>query len=385
MFRMVVGHSDELDMAEAAATVLEQCDEGLGGEKPVAGLLFSTFGDDPETLISAVAAAYPNVIGSTSMGEMSSRLGFLEDSVVLALFVSDSVEVSAGVGKGLSRDRRAAVRAAVQGARSKADGSPNLCITTPDVAGLPRYLLDDLRAELGSEVSVIGGGAVAARLGPGAAQGRQFFDGRVLEDAIPLLLFSGPLVHSIGVDAGWRPVGKAGVVTRVSDETVLEIDGQSALGFYERYLGPGAQPTPATPLAVFQDGAEDFYLRVAFASEDTPGALRVVGGLTEEARVQIAVADTEGIFGGTRSAFQRALKGYPHGATPDAALLFACAVRRTLLGTRTGRELEIARNELGASLPIAGAYCLGEFAPLEPGAPTRFHNETMVALLLGSG
>jgi hypothetical protein len=386
MFRMVVGHSDELDAADAVASVVAQCESDLQGDSPTAALLFSTYGTDPEALASGLAEAYPGVdlIGSTSMGEMSSALGFMEDSVVLAIFVSDDVDITAGLGTGVSLDRREAVRVAVQEARSKTDQAPTLCITTPSVAGLPPDLLADLREELGDGVTVVGGGAVAGTLGPEAAAGHQFFNGRVLSDAVPVLLFSGPLVHSLGVDAGWHPVGKPGRVTSIDGGIVHTIDDEPALGFYERYLGAGARPTSASPLAVFEGDSDEFYLRVAFADDEHPGALTVVGGLHEGVRVQLAVAATEGIFDGTRSAYQQALKAYPEGSAPGAALLFACAVRKALLGTRTGRELEIARTELGNALPIAGAYCLGEIAPLEAGSPTRFHNETMVAVLLGS-
>jgi hypothetical protein len=62
--------------------------------------------------------------------------------------------------------------------------------------------------------------------------------------------------------------------------------------------------------------------------------------------------------------------------------VFSCAIRKLMLGTRTGTELEIARKELGDSLPITGFYCFGEIAPMRDGG-VRFHNETMVAVLLG--
>ena len=42
MFRMAVGHSDDVDLRGALATVFAQCDTGLGGETPRAGLLMST-------------------------------------------------------------------------------------------------------------------------------------------------------------------------------------------------------------------------------------------------------------------------------------------------------------------------------------------------------
>jgi hypothetical protein len=150
------------------------------------------------------------------------------------------------------------------------------------------------------------------------------------------------------------------------------------------YLGAGARPTVATPLAVFEDDSDDFYLRVAVPRDKEPGALTVTAGIHEGARVQLTVAVTEEIFDGARSAFRRAMKAYPEGSAPEAVLLFSCAIRKLLLGTRTGREFDIARTEFGKAVPICGFYSFGEIAPLEAGSPTRFHHETMVAVLLGT-
>jgi hypothetical protein len=79
---------------------------------------------------------------------------------------------------------------------------------------------------------------------------------------------------------------------------------------------------------------------------------------------------------------QKAVKAYPEASSPQAALIFSCAIRKLVLGTRSGVEVDIARNELGAGMPICGFYCYGEIAPLESGS-TRFHNETIVAVMLG--
>jgi hypothetical protein len=45
----------------------------------------------------------------------------------------------------------------------------------------------------------------------------------------------------------------------------------------------------------------------------------------------------------------------------------------------------MAREMLGFDLPMAGLYCYGEIAPVGSADGSRFHNETLVAVLLGSG
>ena len=382
---MAVGHSDDIDPEDAVAAVLEQCDRSLDGARATAGLLFSTSDTDLVPIVAGVRRAYPDIqlVGSTSAGEMSSVLGFQEDSVMLALFASDSVDITAGVGLGVSDSSEAAARQAIEEALSKTDKPPCLCIVMPCItADDPSILLRELQRSLPECVPVLGGGS-APRTAPNEAlRARQFYNHRILEDAVSVLLFSGSLSYSFGVDTGWRPVGSRGRVTEVSGTTIHRIDGEPALAFYQRYLGPDVKPTPANPLAVFEGDTDDFYLRVPLPSDAPAGSVRLSGGVPEDATVQLTVAVTDEIFAGTRSAVQKAMKGFPVASSPEAALVFSCAIRKLVLGTRTGAELDIARGELGEAIPICGMYCFGEIAPIATGA-TRFHNETIVAVLLG--
>jgi hypothetical protein len=96
------------------------------------------------------------------------------------------------------------------------------------------------------------------------------------------------------------------------------------------------------------------------------------------------MAGTDQIFEGSTASFADALASFPEGARPDGALLFSCATRKFLLGTRAGREIELAREAFGPAMPIGGLYCMGEIAPMASADGTQFHNATMVSVLLGS-
>jgi hypothetical protein len=52
MFTAVVGHSEDLDGAAAAAEVLAQCRRRLNGTVPTAGLLFAAIDFDHQLLIT---------------------------------------------------------------------------------------------------------------------------------------------------------------------------------------------------------------------------------------------------------------------------------------------------------------------------------------------
>jgi hypothetical protein len=165
---------------------------------------------------------------------------------------------------------------------------------------------------------------------------------------------------------------------------VLEIDGRPALEFYERFLGAG-QPPASNPLAVFEEaGSDRFYLRTPMAYDRELGSIAFFGAIPDGATVQLTMAGTDEIFDGARASIAGALTRFPKGARPEGALLFSCATRKFLLGTRAGREIELVREFLGDSVPIGGIYCQGEIAPLAAADLTRFHNATMVSVLLGS-
>jgi hypothetical protein len=387
MFRMAVGHSDDVDLDVALADVFARCDDGLRGAAPQAGLLFSAWATDHQAVVGAIRQRYPEVelIGSTAAGEMSSTLGFQEDSIALALFASDQVDVVAGLGTRLSEDPRAAARQAVEEARAKSGREPRLCIAMTAIAGAdPGIALSHLRDALGPGVPILGGGAAARDRRARTSASFQFAGDTVTDDGIVVLLFCGALSYSFGVDAGWRPVGPRGTVTRISPTGIDEIDGRPALEFYEHYLGPG-EPAVANPLAVYEPDSDDFYLRAPVDYDRETGAVGLFGGVPDGAGVQLSMAATDDIFAGARSALARALDAFPRGSRPEAGLVFSCVIRKFILGTRTGRELEMAREMLGFDLPMAGLYCYGEIAPVGSADGSRFHNETLVAVLLGSG
>ena len=389
MLRMVVGHSDELDPDAAAAAVFAQCEAALQGARPTAGLLLSAWALEHQALVDAVRTRYPGIelAGSSTAGEMSSVMGFAEDSVALALFASDSIDIVAGLGRELAADPAAAARQAVGEAIAKTQLTPRLCLVLSTIGGAEAsVILDDLRTALGPGIPIIGGGAAprdpAAE--PDGGTSLEFEGDVVATDALALLLFAGPLAFSFGVETGWRGVGPRAVVTRASPVAVFEIDGRPALEFYERYVGEG-QPPVANPLAVYEDATSDrFYLRTPVAYDRESGSIGFFGAVPEGATVQITVAATDQIFEGTRASISEALAAFPPGVKPDAALLFSCATRKYLLGTRAGREIDVVRDVLGLGVPVGGLYCMGEIAPTVSIDRTRFHNATMVSLLLGT-
>ncbi len=196
------------------------------------------------------------------------------------------------------------------------------------------------------------------------------------------MLFSGEVLFSHGIAHGWNPIGKPGIITKADKNVLHEIDGKPAIDFYHHYLGD-LPPSPEYPLAIFEIGDRDFYLRATPGTYiPNSGSITFVADIPENARVQIAEATRDDVLNAAKSSMLQALAAYP-GKKPAAALFFVCAARRQILGTQTKEEYSRLKNHLPPSLPCCGFYTYGEIASLQANSETRFHNETFVTVLLG--
>src|SRR4051794_40981793 len=386
MFLMAVGQGDDVDPADAIATVIDQCRTALAGREPQAGILFSAFDSFDPSILAAVAEAFPtaSVMGTTSAAEISSVNGYLEDSITLALFASDTVDITAGMGTDLGIDLDAACRSAVTEAMSATDREPRLCIVlTEGFVVDPQRVLEAVTRNLPDGVTIVGGTS-AGRDFASSRRSFQFCAERVSNDGVVLLLFSGPLIFSTALGTGWRTLGPTGTVTRSRSGVVDEIDGQPAIAFLARYLDVTGPASFGNPLAVVEAGGDESYLRAILGTDPASGSVFVSGTVPVSAVVQLTTADTTEILAGAEAALRRAASDFPAGARPEAALIFSCAVRRFLLGSRTGIEADLARSVYGPSVSIAGLYCNGEIGPIRGTASSRYFNETFTTLLLGT-
>jgi hypothetical protein len=384
MFSAVVGHSEDLDALAAAEEVLAQCKTRLGDTAATAGLLFAAIDFDHQVLLDEINRQLPGIelIGCTTDGEISSELGFREDSVTLILFASDTVDITAGLGRGLSTDVVSACRSAVDTAKAGTSKPARLCIATPEgLTAEGHSVTATLQDAVGRDTPIFG--ALAGdqwRL----KSTRQFFGTEVLRDSIPVLLLSGDLHFSYGVATGWHQVGDVGRVTRAEGAVVHTIDDAPAIDFYRKYLGPGVNPTAELPLAILNSQDTTEYLRASWGVVDeTTGAVTFLAAVPEGVRVSLTLADRDAILTGCGESLAIARSGFPAGVQPAAALFFSCAARKILLGTRTTEELKLIRDTLGDTVPICGFYGYGEISP-HMGDPTgtKYHNESFVTLLL---
>jgi hypothetical protein len=260
-----------------------------------------------------------------------------------------------------------------------------LCITVPEGLGIDTVaVLDTLTSELGTAVAVCGGLA--------SDQGRftrtyQFCNGRIYANAVPILLFAGPLRVAIGVASGWMPMGEEHRLTKAEGHVIGEIDGALPQDIWMRYfgsvdlLGAGRNAFAVYPDAGKEGDAQEFYI-CAPSHFQEDGSMVTLNPALEGARMRFVDASRDQVLAGAGTSVELARTDYG-GDTPDAALVFSCAGRHLMLGTRVGREVGQLQQQIGTNVPAIGFYTNGEICPL-PGSQTPFmHAGTFVTVLLG--
>jgi hypothetical protein len=384
MFKAHIGHSEDPDSRAAIKEVLKQCCQSLVEDTPQAGILFAALDFDHAFILGQIQKAFPGIelVGCTTNGEMSSVLGFREDSLILMVFCSDQIIIRAGLGRGLSQNIDAAVQEAIATATAELLEPPQLCLTFPEGIGTDGFsIIQALQKSLGRRVPIFGGTSADSLT---AQKSYQFFQGKVTSDSIPLLLFSGNIYSSHGIASGWKPIGKKSKVTKVDGCVVYEIDGKSALEFYQQHLGKAGciHEYISYPLAIFSDYSSDFYLRTPGTHDEQLGSITFLSTIPANATIQMTEISREGILDATNKSLERAIDNYS-GYSPVAALLISCAARRMLLGTRAKEEYEIFRSHLSQNIPCCGFYSFGEISPLQTSEISQFHNQTFITILLG--
>jgi hypothetical protein len=381
MLKIAVGHSNDPDSTEAVDEAIQQCLDSLAGEIPQAGILFAAIDFEHELVLNQINATFPDLelIGGTTDGEVSSVLGFQQDSLTLMLFCADDIEIRAAVGRNVSQNPTAIAQQTVETLKANLKTELRLCIAIPEsLTTSASSILDGLRMGLGS-IPILGG---ATGDQTRIQRTYQFYKTEVLSDSVPILLFGGSLLFSHGVASGWSPIGKRSIVTTVHKNIIYEIDDKPALEFYHYYFDEFA-PDVAYPLAIFPPSEETFFLRSALSYDPEIGSLTVAADVAKQSVIQITDATQESIQAASKTAFDYAWETYP-GTEPTAALFFSCAWRRFVLGTQTDREYAAIANTLQHPIPSCGFYTYGEISPLREKGLTFFHNTTFVTLLLGN-
>jgi hypothetical protein len=383
MFSSVVGHSEDIDTPDAVREVIRLCKEKLAGKPASAGFVFSYIHHELASIGPQICAAFPGIhlIGATTDGELSSDLPFSDTSLVLQILSSDDVGIASSVARNVSTNTAESIRIAAQEALQQLNAPPALCVMFPDsltVSGT--RVVESMRSAFGECFPIFGGTAGDFRL---VQKTYQFYHDELLNDSVPMLVFSEPIHFSFGRVSGWKPLSAEGRISRAQGPVVFEIDGQPAVNFLSRYLGELHQdPGFYAEYPFLIKEAQGSYQICIMEIDPDQGSIIFFGEIPEGSIVRIAEADRDMIVAASAESVKEAVRNYGVGK-PGAALALTCASRKAILGTRTVEEGQLMQEVLN-DIPFSGFYTYGEIAPSTPGSATYFNNEMFITLLLGT-
>lgn len=194
-------------------------------------------------------------------------------------------------------------------------------------------------------------------------------------------LYGSRLKFAHGSFGGWSPFGPARKVTRSDNNVLYELDGESALAVYKRYLGEHAKGLPASgllfPFAMLgEDHSEVGLIRTILGVDEAAGSLTLAGNIDPNGYLKLMHASTDALVDGAEAAAEAA-KAMLAQDGQGLALLVSCVGRKLVMGGRVDEEVEAVGDVFGQSATLAGFYSYGEISPFAPAVECKLHNQTM--------
>jgi len=244
-----------------------------------------------------------------------------------------------------------------------------------------RFLNDlrgDLRGRLDSRTPLVAGGLASQELPVTREGARVFFQERIYSAACLVVALHGVNMR-IEVVRGWSPASPVYTVTRAEGNVVHEIDGEPAVEWYRRFFTVGGElaPMPESayrfPLVVEGPAPERQGLyRTMRTLDDPPGAVTYWGNVHTGDRVRLGM--------GNDLSLVHTASQLTAGQEPEAAILYSCIGRETVLGNMAPDEVSNIHRALGGAA-LSGFFTFGEIGPT-PGGGLAFYNQTAILVLL---
>lgn len=187
---------------------------------------------------------------------------------------------------------------------------------------------------------------------------------------------------SYGTFGGWEAFGPARKVTRCDGNVLYELDGNSALEVYKRYLGDYARDLPGSgllfPFEMLDSGHEKRGIfRTILAVDEAQGSLTLAGDIDPDGYLKLMHSSTDKLINGAETAAKTARQSHSQQPTQSLAILVSCIGRKLVMGDRIDEEVEAVIEVLGHTATIAGYYSNGEIANNRFQGDCRLHNQTM--------
>jgi hypothetical protein len=199
----------------------------------------------------------------------------------------------------------------------------------------------------------------------------------------------GNLKVGVGYHHGWDPVGNQFRVTRSRGFWIRTLDGRPASEAYAELFGYPTRDWAFPPLNYLArlyplgiEQGEDMVVRSPIRVE-ADGSFRMNAPIRDGIDAYLLVGSRISCERAAKEAAQNALLQLGD-TKPAFALILVDMAWQMLLKAQPGLEVSAVQEILGADVPIAGGYTLGQVVPV-PGVTPRFLNQHIVVIAFGEG
>ncbi|MCL4527842.1 MAG: FIST C-terminal domain-containing protein [Chloroflexi bacterium] len=375
-----VGFAQELDGREAGLQAAHQALNRLGVGSPNLGILIASNQYQPREVISGVAS----LLGDASLIGFSAPAGLTSagqhpHSVTLALLSGD-FQSEAHWFPGYAQSGRETANLLIQAASSNADNKVALFFADGFNGDA-----EQLCAAIQPGALSIAGGLSSGDLHTGATY--QMSGTQTGTGSLAAALLRGNIRIGVGYAHGWDPVGSQFRVTRSRGFWLRTLDGRPASETYAELFGHPARDWAFPPLSYLArlyplgvEQGEDMVVRAPIRVE-ADGSFRMNAAVRDGIDAYLLVGSRASCEKAAAQAAQQALVALGD-SKPAFALVLVDIAWQMLLKSDPGIEVRAVQDILGAQVPIAGGYTLGQIVPGKDGAP-RFLNQHIAVIAFG--
>jgi len=320
----------------------------------------------------------PVIVGCSTGGVIQDRLLFEESiSATLITFEHSRFEIVTGMAADHADSRALGARL---GAALPAEGLKHVFVLSDGLAVNGDTLSTGLSEALPQGIGITGGLAADGERFQRTTllHGTETFSGGV----ICIGFYGDSLLVNQGGKGGWVPFGPERLVTASHGNVLLEIDGESVLDLFERYLGKHAQNLPASghlfPLSMKRPGSDSWITRTILGVDRESGSLTFGGDIPMGSTVRLMRGKVDTLLDGAEEAGRQARMD----GKETLAIIVSCVGRKIFLRQFTEEEIETMGKALGQHVVMTGFYSYGEIAGGASAGPCSLHNQTMMVTVM---
>ena len=380
-----VGNANALDGREAGMQATHQALNQLGTSSLVLAIVLAPYRYDAQQVVSGVSSLTGNapVIGMSTSATLTSD-GQHPQSVVVVLFGGEDIEAESHWFAGYSQGSQETAERLINLAHFDRNPAKSMIMFADGFNGDAEQFCASLPADF-----PLMGGLSAGDLHTGLSY--QMAGVQSGTSGLVIAILRGVLKTGIGYGHGWNPVGSRYRITRSRVFWLRTLDGRPASETYAALFGYPARDwafpplnhmTRVYPLGLEQGADRELLVRAPLRVE-ADGSFRMNAGIRDGSDAYLLVASPTSCIKSAQQAAEQAKRALGN-ARPRMAMVFVDLAWQMLMQAQPGAEIKAVQEVIGADIPIAGCYTLGQVVPAnEQTSSPQFLNQHIVVTLFG--